>query len=132
MPSYNTRIPVEWYVDRIERLRAELGSNLNVRVFSDGTDGELEPLLKLKNLERATRGNAISDIISLSRSKILVASGSTFSLWASFIGDGPAIYYPKRMFQRLKSSENAEIESAPGEALPSSFLDIAVKALGNA
>jgi hypothetical protein len=123
VPAFNVRIPVEWYRDRIERIRAEAGRRLTVRVFSDGSDAELAPLLTMRDVERARGGNAIADILALSRSAILVSSGSTFSMWAAFLGEGASISHPGRLFQRVKPLEALEIESAAGSALPRRFLE---------
>jgi hypothetical protein len=123
MPAFNVRIPVEWYRDRIERIRAEAGRSLTVRVFSDGSDAELAPLLAMRDVERARGGNSIADILALSRSAILVSSGSTFSMWAAFLGEGASISHPGRLFQRVKAVEALEIESATGSALPTTFLE---------
>lgn len=122
-PAFNVRIPIGWYRDRIERLRAEAGRRLTVRVFSDGSDAELAPLLSLPDVQRARGGNAIADILALSRAPILVSSGSTFSMWAAFLGDGASISHPGRLFQRVKPDEAVEVESAAGSALPRRFLE---------
>ena len=79
----NTRISMDWYVNIIQGLRPELG-DLKVDVFSDGTDEELRPLTTLSGSHRKTFGSSIADILALSCSAILVSSGSTFSMWASY------------------------------------------------
>ncbi len=127
--AVNLRLPIDWYVDRIERLRATLARPLSVTIFSDGTDEELLPLLRLPDTRRATGGNALSDILSLSRAPILVASGSTFSMWASFIGAGVSLWAPGRLFQKLKADPDGEIETALGDELPASFVAAAERAL---
>lgn len=92
--AINYRVPIRWYVAIIEKIRKELKDDVHVSVYSDGLDLELEPLLKLDNVVRIKDGNAISDMISLSKAKLLIASNSTFSLWASYLGQVPTIWFP--------------------------------------
>lgn len=91
---WNYRLPIKWYIAVIEKIRAEIGSNLPVYVFSDGTDEELSEIFKLPHVQRAFFGSAIGDMLALSKSRILVASASTFSMWASYLGRMPVIWYP--------------------------------------
>ena len=64
-------------------------------VESDGTKEELEPLLKLGNVEFVRPGCAISDLLILARSQVLMASGSSaFSAWASLLGQMPTSSHP--------------------------------------
>jgi len=66
-------------------LQAALGSALPVRVFCDGTDDELRPLLGLDAVERVERAATITDKLALSQSSALIASGSTFSMWGCYL-----------------------------------------------
>ena len=70
-------------------------------IFSDATDNELQDILAMSNCKRAYFGSAISDMIALSRCKVLVSSASTFSMWASFLGQMPTIWFPGQMRQKL-------------------------------
>lgn len=100
--SQNTSTPVIWYVSMVNQIRQAVGRDVKVFVFSDGTDDELHELLCLKNVERITFGNSISDIIGLSRANLFLASGSTFSMWARFLGRMNVIAYEGQLLQRLK------------------------------
>ncbi len=90
----NCRLPLNWYIAVIKNIRKELGYNVAVSVFSDGNDNDLKNLLDMENVVRPKGGSAISDMMSLSYAKILVASNSTFSLWASYIGQTNTIWFP--------------------------------------
>ncbi|MGE0325256.1 MAG: alpha-1,2-fucosyltransferase [Polyangiaceae bacterium] len=116
---HNYRIPLEWYVDRLEALRSHTGIT-KALVFSDGTNAELEPLLSLPHVSRSEGRSSLADMLSLARCNALVASGSTFSMWASFLGRMPVIWYPGQLRQRLYK-EGFELESARGAALPGDF-----------
>lgn len=106
----NTKIPIDWYVETIEKIRKLVG-NVHINVFSDGTDEEIEKLLELDNVERVNFGNSISDIIALSKSPLMISSGSSFSMWARFIGLSSCIAYPKQIKDRfLSDDEGFEVE----------------------
>ncbi len=91
----SVRTPLSWFMKVIEATREIAGYNVPVTVFSDGHDHELEDLLKLPNISRATAASALSDMLTLSRSKLLItSSGSTFSSWASYLGQCPTIWHP--------------------------------------
>ena len=100
--AWNYRLPLKWYIAIIDKIR--LKSNLPIYIFSDATDKELEEILAFDNCKRAYFGSAISDMIALSRCKILVSSASTFSMWASFLGQMPTIWFPGQMRQKLISN----------------------------
>ena len=100
--SWNYRLPLKWYIAIIDKIR--LKSNLPIYIFSDATDKELEEILAFDNCKRAYFGSAISDMIALSRCKILISSASTFSMWASFLGQMPTIWFPGQMRQKLISN----------------------------
>jgi hypothetical protein len=106
----NVRIPLEWYRDVVEGIRAVRGRGIRVFLFSDGDDKELAPLLELDGCTRLSFGSALADLLALSRSELLVASGSTFSMWASYLGRMPVFWYPGQRRQRLYSEEHNEPE----------------------
>lgn len=90
------RVPMDWYIQRIRTLLLDK-SNLRILVFSDGKDEELKDILDIDNAERVFFGNAIADIIAMSKCDFLIGSDSTFSAWAAFLGQVPCVFY------RLKS-----------------------------
>jgi hypothetical protein len=106
----NVRIPIDWYCDVVTGLREVLGSSTRIQVFSDGSDEELAPLLSLRDCTRVSFGSALADLLALSKGKFLVASGSTFSMWASYLGRMPVFWYPGQRRQRLYSAEYMEPE----------------------
>lgn len=91
----NVRTPISWYIKVIYALRAIAGYDVTVTIFSDGHDDELYELLKLPKVSRSPSASALSDMLTLSRSKLLItSSGSTFSSWASYLGQCPTIWHP--------------------------------------
>jgi len=120
--SGGLQIPITWYVESVKALRRILGVSLEVRVFSDGTLEELQELLQLEGVSRGDTGSAVGDLLGLSKSKILIASGSTFSAWASFLGQMPTLCYPGQLLSyfHLKNGQGRYIgdfdPAAPSEA----------------
>ena len=106
--SGNQRIDLNWYVGILRQLRERFG-NLTTAVFSDGTDDELGPLLQIDGVSRTTFGQSIADILGLSRARIFIASGSTFSMWASFIGQMPTVWFPGRLPHPILEGPEKEI-----------------------
>ena len=101
---WNYRLPLQWYVAIIEKIRAV--SNLPIYIFSDADNNEIKDILKLDNCYRADFGSSISDMIAISNSKLLIASASTFSMWASFLGQIPTLWFPGQMRQNLINDVN--------------------------
>lgn len=113
----NSRLPIEWYVAAVNSLRNELGAGVAVNLFSDAKDSELAPLMELPAVTRITENSAIEDMLLLGRHRVLVASGSTFSMWGSYLGQVPTLWFPgSKKFCLLDESE-CEIDYAPGQDL---------------
>ena len=116
----NSMLPIEWYVEALKAVRSKVGMETAALVFSDGTDEELKELLELPSVSRADYGSGLGDMLGLSRSRLLIASGSTFSMWGSFLGQVPTIWHPGKLLQPLLLEfPDREIEWAQGDVLPS-------------
>ena len=90
-----TKTPIKWFVESLIAIREFLGFNATAYVVSDGSASDLRQLLSLPNTYFVRPGCAISDLLVLSKSKILIRSGgSTFTAWASFLGQMPTISHP--------------------------------------
>ena len=105
--AWNYRLPIKWYISLIEKIQKE--NNLPIYIFSDAEDFELKEILAYDNCNRAYFGSAISDMLALSTCKVLISSASTFSMWASFLGQMPTIWFPGQMRQTLLL-ENSKFE----------------------
>lgn len=115
----NTRINIEWYAETLKKLRAAAGWSVPANIFSDGTDEELKMLTDLPDTKRVYLGNSISDIIALSKSPVIIASGSSFSLWARFLGQCNSVSYPNQIKDHVLCDESNgfEIELANDEQI---------------
>lgn len=118
--------PIPWYINTLHKLRAELGSGWPIYIFSDGTDEEIMPVMRLPNTTRLTFGSSLADLLALSKAHLLIGSaGSTFSQWASFLGRIPVIWPKGSLTQRLYyDNPLLEIECAQEEKLPENFISI--------
>lgn len=87
-----TRTPLKWYVDMVNRIHY-FDPKVEFLVFSDGTSSELSELLNISGVSRSVGGDAMSDILRISKCKALIASGSTFSMWGAYIGLVPLMYF---------------------------------------
>ena len=119
--GWNYRLPIKWYISIIQKIQKE--SNLPIFIFSDALDSELKEILVYENCHRAYFGSAISDMLALSTCKVLISSASTFSMWASFLGQMPTIWFPGQMRQKLLLENlNFEGEIDYDDALPASII----------
>jgi hypothetical protein len=119
----NARLPIHWYVDQLKAI-AERWPTIPIDLFSDGTDMELHELLQLPGVRRSDYGNPIADLVMMSRARVLICSGSSFSGWAAFLGEMPSIWYPRRLFLLFghQALPNA-IERQRDGPLPTNFCE---------
>lgn len=90
--SPDMRTPIEWYEAVVLHVKERLGRQIDFQLFSDGTDEELAPLLAIDGVHRVFYGNALADIIAISRCGLLIGSDSTFSSWGAFLGQVPCVF----------------------------------------
>lgn len=123
--AVNTQLPISWYKAMIMRLRDYLGHDYPVIIWSDDDGDRLVELTAMNNTKREFLGSSIADLIGMSSARVLIASGSTFSMWASYLGRMPVIWYPGQLRQKLYlENPDAEIEVSEFDdfGLPSKFL----------
>lgn len=89
------KTPLKWYVATLELIRQAIGKPVRAFVVSDGTREQLKPLLELENVTFVRPGAAISDLLVLSRARVLLTPGaSSFAAWACFLGRMPSASHP--------------------------------------
>ncbi len=92
---WHNALPLQWFVNVIHGIRATLGREAKVCIFSDGRDDQLEECLALPGVRRANPKSSIADILTMAKASILVTTGtSSFSGWAAFLGHMPSLWYP--------------------------------------
>ena len=107
---HDSALPVQWYADLICQIRELAGRTVKVWVFSDGTEEELRPVLDLPNTRRITFGTSIADIMGLSRVPLLIASGSSFSMWARYLGRMSCICYTNQIKEHILTEQDQGFE----------------------
>jgi len=97
--------PIEHFVDLLSATRRVAGRALPATIFSDGRDDELAPLLAMPNVHRARPENDFVDLLTLSRSRILICSAwSTFSFLAGFLADAPLLLVPVEALGQIRAN----------------------------
>jgi hypothetical protein len=104
---YHFRQRMSWFIHALNDCRRCVGEHTPALVFSDASEEELRPLLALPNVRRAFFGSAIADLLAMSTAPVLVASSSTFSMWAAYLGRMPTIWPAGQRRQRLHPDKPA-------------------------
>ena len=120
----NSRIPVEWYVNILVGLRAQLGP-VPAKLYSDGSDEALVSLLAMPDVVRPPKQPSVTDLLSIGQARLVISSGSGFSFWGAFLGDSPRICFPGQRFTNvLKSPPGLELEPECEDVsqLPGNFI----------
>ena len=107
------RTPMEWYAEMIELVRVRF-PDIPVIVSSDGSDKELEMLLRIPGVGRSQARSALDEMLLLSHSCGIMGSCSTFSAWGAFLGSVPLLlmkggnaYHPHSQVWECSSSSDA-------------------------
>jgi hypothetical protein len=101
------RAPLSYFQSLIRGIRQIGGSDLPVTLFSDGSDSDLQELLKMPGVCLSENNSDIVDLILLSRSRIIVTSpSSTFSYWSGFLSDAPVLHHPRHFNTNMCSRAN--------------------------
>jgi hypothetical protein len=100
---------IEWFLDNIPTLRKTYGF-LPVYIVSDGSPKKLEFIFsKIRDVHIVNNNTAIEDLLFLSKANVLMGSGnSSFSAWASFLGNMPTYCSKETSFDSFKL-QNVEI-----------------------
>jgi hypothetical protein len=107
----NRQLDIHWYVSALRKVRGGLpGTQGRTLVYSDGTDAELAPLLSEPEVTRVAMRPAITHVLAMADAQCFIASGSTFSMWASFLGQMPTIWFPGQRRQLLRADQVAALE----------------------
>ena len=118
----NISIPIEWYINVIQQIRDAVSETLPVYIFSDGSREELQDILALPGVQQVTFGTAIGDILAMSKARLFVASGSTFSRWVRYLGRMNTITYPGQLKQYLLEEDEPAFE-IEAEQIQEEYLD---------
>jgi len=107
--DWSHRVDLAWYAEAITRLRRVVPS-VRVELFSDGSDAELARLLALPGVVRAVETSAMASLWRMSQAAGLVASGSSFSMWAGYLGRMPVVWPVGQLRLPLHDDAHTEVE----------------------
>jgi hypothetical protein len=119
-----TRTPMEYYLNFVESIRAISGPKTPVTIVSDGAASDLAPLLKLPYVTHHPGRSALTDLLLMSKSQLLItAAGSTYGQWAGFIGNPILLHHPEHHHSNCRpiSSDSAPFEGAVWPDTPNAW-----------
>ncbi len=90
------RTSIDWYVETMNKIKTLL-PGVRFYIFSDGSDEELKKILAIKDTRRVFYGTSIADVFAMSNTNLIISSGSSFSLWARFLGQTSCIAAPNQL-----------------------------------
>lgn len=116
---------IDFYLNLVFKIKELHKNKYKIYIFSDANDEELRKVLEIDGVKKVFFGNALADLIALSKCKLIVGSDSTFSGLASFINQAPIIF-PKRHFDSplfIQEKEIANGLSVDHETLEDFLMD---------
>lgn len=114
--AHGTRLPISWYVNVARQLKLRF-PDLPHLVFSDGAEEELKPLLDTgATLYRS--GSDVTDLLQMAAASVLVGSNSTYSRWASFLGNMPTIWMKGLRMQKEAPGNRCSSPDVPVVYVP--------------
>lgn len=106
----NRRLPMPWFVAMTRAMRERAGPAMPIVVFSDGSDAELAPLLALPGVVRSPSDAAITDLLTMAQSRLMISSASGLCRFGSFLGQVPRICFPGQRIVSVLDDPAREIE----------------------
>lgn len=88
------QLPVDWYLSAILKAKTLVGHDVETLVFTDGDGRGLESLLSRPHTQLASDSAAVCHLLGMANARAIVGSASSFSMWAAFLSDAPAIWFP--------------------------------------
>jgi hypothetical protein len=93
--SASARTPMRWFIDGLRAVRQVVGRDVLAVVVSDAAAADLREVLSEPAVRLARTGAPLADLLVLADARVLLASGSSFSAWAAFLGGMPAVTQPE-------------------------------------
>lgn len=129
---FGDKTPLRWFVEMVKLIRSHVGKSVAVYVVSDGTEKQLAELLTLENIHLRRPGSAISDLLTIARARVLLASGSSgFAAWACFLGQMVSASHPGQPLSdwKITSGRGQFIGEVDPKTPPSVFITAVKEAL---
>ncbi len=106
------RLPMTWYLRQLVLARERHGPETRFSLFSDGRDEELRPLLAEPGVQRVQAGDALSELLHMAACGRLIASASTYSMWAAFLMQRPSVWHPGALQHPVNADRQLAREQA--------------------
>jgi len=91
--SFGRDTSMDWFIDALRMTRKMIGKSVKANIYSDSDSSDLIGILAEDNISLVNHGSALADLLSLSCHSMLIGSAnSTFSMWASYLGQMPSIW----------------------------------------
>jgi hypothetical protein len=92
---WNTRVPLNWYLNVCRQLQAALKESVTFMLLTDGTESELRDFVdEFSPITNFGQPNSVvSDLLSLASADALVCSISSYSMWGAFLSGVPYFWY---------------------------------------
>jgi hypothetical protein len=96
---FNICLPADWYMEVCETLRNHFGDRIQFHIFTDRGGPEFEEMVRRFNPNQTRQGGLTecSDLMLMAQSDLRVCSVSSYSLIASFLSDGPYLWYEPQL-----------------------------------
>jgi ADP-heptose:LPS heptosyltransferase len=99
---------IDYYLNIINLIKNKYGNRYKFNLFSDAKDSELTIILNNSSAEKVFFGDALSDMLALSKCDLIIGSDSTFGAMAAFLGN-TSIIFPKRHFGSVLNDSTKEL-----------------------
>ncbi len=97
----------DFYLKMIQKIKSIFGNKYVFYIYTDANNKELKDILSINGVQKVFFGNALADMVALSKSKLIIASDSTFSGMSAFLNQIPIIF-PKRHFGEVLKNKEKE------------------------
>lgn len=93
--SAQARTSDAWFIAALRAIRIRIGREVPAIIVSDATQRELQSILRESNVRLLRTHAPLGDLLVLAGARLLLASGSSFSAWAAFLGGMPGATAPE-------------------------------------
>ena len=126
--KFNLHIPAVWYMNACGALRDAFGDQVQFYFFTDRRSPAFEEAVRRFNPDqmKQTGLTECSDLALMAQADLRICSVSSYSMMASFLSDGPYIWYEPQL---IHESENYTLwGNEPAQRLPGSLTMNALQA----
>jgi hypothetical protein len=127
--KFNILVPGDWYLWVCEALKKEFGNRIQFRFFTDRKNPDCDEAIRRFNPEQFAQAGLTecSDLLLMAHADLRICSVSSYSLAASFLSEGPYVWYEPQLtlsdgLFTLWGDEEAQKKHASPTALGKEFV----------